>query len=107
MSITMGRIHGMYGYAIEGGAGGNGPCCTDLGLEVCDQDVGDEFMPERTGENRVDVVFCDRWLVFHVEGEKSRLDADIGDIIELGNDVVPVVGPGEAIGLVDLWAEVS
>jgi len=60
-------------------------------------------MPRRAGEDGVDKVFLDRLGIAHVLGEEGRFDGDVWDVVELRDDVVPVVGPCEAVRLVYLW----
>jgi hypothetical protein len=43
----------------------------------------------------------------HIVGEKSGFGADMGDIVELSDNVVPVVGTGEAMCLVNLGTEMA
>jgi hypothetical protein len=107
MNIALRKVDGVYGDTVEGGSRGNGPCGANLRLEVRNEDVIDEFVSEGAGEDGVDEVFGDGGLVFHIEGEERGFDADVGDIVELGDNVVPVVRTCVAICLVYLGTEVS
>ena len=60
-------------------------------------------MPRRAGEDGIDEVALDRLGIAHVVREEGRFDGDVWDVVELGDDVVPVVWPCETVGLVGLW----
>ena len=60
-------------------------------------------MPRRAGEDGVDKVLLDRLGIPHVVGEEGTFDGDVGDVVELGDDVVPVVWSCETVCLVCLW----
>ena len=76
---------------------------TYLALEVRDKYLQDEFLPQWAGEDGVNKVLLDRLGIPHVVGEEGSFDRDMWDIIELGDDVVPVVWPCETVCLVRLW----
>jgi hypothetical protein len=97
----------MHGDRIKGVSVSDRPSCTNLCLHVGDEYVGDKVVTGHTGENGVDVVLVDRVGVLHVFREHGGFDADVWYIVELGDDTVPVVGSGEAMGLVYLWAEMA
>ena len=78
------------------------PSRTDLTLEIR-HEYQDEFMPSRAGEDGIDKVLLDRLGNPHVVGEESRFDGDVWDVVELGDDVVPVVWSCETVRLVCLW----
>ena len=60
-------------------------------------------MPWQAGEDGIDKVLLDRLGIAHVIGEEGRFDGNVGDVVELGDDVVPVVWSWEAVRLVCLW----
>lgn len=95
------------GDGLVGFADGDVPDSAYLGLEVSYEDLGDEVVPEGRGEDGVDEVFVNGWGVAHVVGEKGGFDADVWDVVELGDDVVQMVGACKTVGLVDLWTKVA
>ena len=60
-------------------------------------------MPRRAGEDGVGKVLLDRLGIPPVVGEEGRFDGDVWDVVELRDDVVPVVWPCETVCLVRLW----
>jgi len=97
----------MYGDRVKSVSVRDRPSCTNLGLKVGDEYVGDKVVPCDTGKNGVDLVLVDRVGIFHIFGEDGGFDADVRYIVKLGNDAVPVVGSCKAMGLVDLGAEMA
>ena len=102
-------------YAVSGNVGilgwrlrGEGvPGVADLGLEVGDENVADEFVAEWAGEDGVDVVLGDGMRVFHVGWVEGGFDGDVGEVVELGNAAVPVVRTVKEVCFVDLRTEVA
>jgi len=97
----------MYRNGIKGIAVSDRPRCTNLCLHVGDEYVGDKVVACHAGENGVDVVLVDRGGVLHIIREDSRFDADVGYVVELGDDTVPVVGSCKAVGFMYFWAEMA
>ena len=60
-------------------------------------------MPRRAGEDGVDKVLLDRLGIAHVVGEEGRFDEDLWDVVDLRDDVVPVVWSCGTVCLVCLW----
>ena len=60
-------------------------------------------MPRRAGEDGIDKVLLDILGIAHVVGEEGKFGGDVWDVVELRDDVVPVVWPCETVCLVCLW----
>ena len=67
------------------------PGRTYLALKVRHDYLRDEFMPRRAREDRIDKVILDRLGIAHVVGEEGRFDGDVWDVVELRDNIVPVV----------------
>ena len=56
-------------------------------------------MPRRTGEDGVDKVLLNKLGIPHIIEEEGRFDGDVWDVVELRDNVVPVVWPCETVCL--------
>ena len=95
----------MHRNGIKGVSVSHRPRCTNLGLHIGDEYVGDKVVACHAGKNGVDVVLVDRGGALHIFREDSGFDADVWYVIELGDDTVPVVGSCKVVGLMHVSAE--
>ena len=93
----------MHRNGIKGIRVSDRPCCTNFCLHV-----GDEYVVAcHARQNGVDVVPVDKGGALHIFREDSGFDADVGYVVELGNDTVPVVGSRQAMDVMHLLAEMD
>jgi hypothetical protein len=77
-------------------------------LEIRYEDIREECMTLRASENRIDVIFlADRVGVLNPIVVNKRFCGQVRYIIEIGDNVMPVVWTLEIPCLVDLRREVS
>ena len=86
---------------------GHVPSGTYLGLEEGNEDVAENFVACWACEDGVCKVFRDGGRVAKVVREKDGFGAEMGNVVEPSDGVVPMVRSCIAMGLVSLGTEVS
>lgn len=61
----------------------------------------------RIGKDRINKVFLNVFRILEVIAVEEGFGTDVGDVVELRDDTVPVVGTGETVGTEDLSGEVA